>query len=349
MYESLTVESIKADILSRITTDIDTREGSYTNDMVSTVAYEIWNVYQSLAALIPVAFVDETSGIYIGKRAEEYGITEKAGTKATVTLSFTGTDDTVVPAGKVFLTTDGLQFETDEAVTIADGAASVSATAEEVGTMYNVEAGDISLQLMSLYGLSTFTNEDAAEGGADTETDAALFGRLDYFRKNPATSGNTAHYMQWATAVEGVGSAKVIPLWDGAGTVKVLVVGDDNEPVDSAIVTACQEYIDSLRPIGADVTVLSATGLDIDIAATVVLDGTASLSEVQSAFETALNEYLQDIAFDKYTLVYNRIAYMLLDIDGVTDYTALTINNGTANITIDDDEVPVMGTVVISE
>ena len=39
---------------------------------------------------------------------------------------------------------------------------------------------------------------------------------------------------------------------------------------------------------------------------------------------------------------------MLLDIDGVIDYTSLTVNGGTTNITIGDDQVPVVGTVVIS-
>ncbi len=182
MYETITVESVKADILARLTTDIDTREGSFANDMISAAAYEIWNTYQKLAAVIPNAFVDETSGVFIDKRAAEYGIVRKAGTKAAVTLSFTGTDGTVIPAGKVFLTDDGLQFVTDEAVTITAGAASVAASAAENGDDYNVGAGEITQQLLSLPGLASVTNAAAAEGGTDAETDEALFGRLDYFR-----------------------------------------------------------------------------------------------------------------------------------------------------------------------
>jgi uncharacterized phage protein gp47/JayE len=348
MYEDLTVESIKSDIISRLSTDIDTREGSFANDMISAVAYEIWKAYQSLNAIIPIAFVDETSGEYIDKRCAEYGITRKAGTKATVTLTLTGTDGTVVEKGKIFLTPDGLQFETDESVTIANGTAAVTATAAEIGEEYNVAAGTITKQLVNINGLTAVTNNEAATGGTDVETDAALVKRLYEYLQNPATSGNVAHYRQWALEVDGVGAAKVYPLWNGPGTVKVLIVGNNNGPVDSTIVANCAAHIEENRPIGATVTVESAEGLPINVAATVVIDDTTTIDKVQTALETALDSYLQSIVFDKYTLVYNRIAYMLLDIDGVTDYTSLTINGGTSNIAIADNQVPVIGTVEVS-
>lgn len=348
MYENLTVEQIKNDILNRIPSDLDKSEGSFINDMVSAVAYEIWKVYQSMDALIPIAFVDETSGEYIDKRAAEYGIKRKPGTKAEVVLSFTGTDGTVIPKGKIFVTSEGLQFETSEDVTIENGVASVTATAVEIGSEYNVEAETITGQLISLSGLTSVTNPEPATGGADPETDAALVKRLYDYLQNPATSGNAAHYRQWALEVDGVGAAKVIPLWNGPGTVKVLIVGNNNEPVDQSIVEKCRVHIEENRPIGATVTVVSAEGLPINVSASVIIDSTTTLENVRDSFEEALRVYLRSIAFSKYTLVYNRVAYMLLDIPGVIDYTSLTINGGTTNITIGDDQVPVLGTVVIS-
>lgn len=348
MYEDLTVESIKSDIISRLSTDIDTREGSFVNDMISAIAYEIWKTYQSLDAVIPIAFVDETSGEYIDKRCAEYGITRKAGTKAKVTLTFTGTDGIVIPAGKVFLTNDGLQFETDEDAVIMNGMASVMATAAEVGEAYNVDAGTITQQLISLSGLTSVINDSKATGGADPETDEALVKRFYDYLQNPATSGNIAHYKQWALEVDGVGAAKVIPLWNGPGTVKVLIVGNDNGPVDSTIVANCSAHIEENRPIGATVTVESAQGLPINISAVVTIDSTTTVDVVKAAFKTALDAYLKSIAFQKYELVYNRIAYMLLDIAGVVDYTSLTVNGGTSNIIIGADQVPVIGTVEVT-
>lgn len=347
MYESITVENIKSDILSRLSVDINTSEGSFINDMVSTVALEIWKTYQSLDALIPISFVDETSGQYIDKRCAEYGIIRKAGTKATTTLSFAGTDGTVIPEGKVFLTSDGFEFETNETVTIVSGAAEVIATAVEIGTAYNVDAGEINRQLVNISGLTTVISS-AATGGTDIETDASLVKRLYEHMQNPATSGNAAHYKQWALEVEGVGDAKVTPLWDGPGTVKVLIAGSDNGPVDSTIVENCEINIESNRPIGATVTVISASGLAINVEAIVTIEESTTVEAVKIAFESSLDEYLKSIAFLKYTIVYNRIAYMLLDIPGVIDYVTLEINGGISNIEIGEDQVPVIGTVVIT-
>lgn len=346
MYENLTVEQIKNDILNRISSDLDKSEGSFINDMVSGVAYEIWKVYQSMDALIPIAFVDETSGQYIDKRCAEYGITRKPGTKAKVTLKFTGTDGTVIEKGKVFLTSDGLQFETDEEATITDGTATVTATAVEIGEAYNVEAGTITKQLVSISGLTSVANEEPATGGTDPETDEALVKRLYDFLQNPATSGNAAHYRQWALEVNGVGVAKVFPLWNGPGTVKVLIVGNNKEPVDATIVANCAAHIEENRPIGATVTVESAEGLEINVSATVVIDSSTTIEKVQEEFRAALDTYLKSIAFEKYTLVYNRIAYILLGIDGVTDFTSLTVN-GITDIIIADNQVPVLGTVIL--
>lgn len=347
MYEDYTVETIKNDIISRLSSDLNTSEGSYTNDMVSAVAYEIWKYYQALNAIVPIAYVDETSGEYIDKRCAEYGITRKSGAKAKTTLHFIGIDNTVIESGKIFLTADGLQFETDKSVTIKNGTALVSATATEIGTEYNVDSATILYQLVTVSGLVTVTNT-AAAGGADEETDTALVARLYDYLQNPATSGNAAHYKQWAMSVAGVGSAKITPIWNGAGTVKILIAGSDNGPVDPAIVSNCAAYIEEKRPIGATVTVASAEGLGIDISANVQIDGTTTILRVQTEFAEALADYLKGISFSKYTLVYNRIAAMLLDIDGVIDFTILTINGGTENITIRADQVPVIGTVEVT-
>ena len=348
MFEDVTVEQIKTDILGRMVSNLDTREGSFANDMISAVSYRIWETLQSLDAVVPIAYIDETSGAYIDKRCAEYGITRKAGIKAAVTLTLTGTAGVVVPAGKVFVTAAGLAFATDSAVTLGSGETACAATAAEIGASYNVAAGAITGQLESLSGLVSVTNNAAATGGTDPETDAALSMRFYDFLQNPTTSGNTAHYKQWALAVSGVGAAKVYPLWAGAGTVKVLIASDTMGPVDATIVSKCAAAIEEERPIGATVTIKSATALAVSVAGSVTIDSSTTISAVQAAFVSALSAYLKSISFVKYTLVYNRIAALLLDIDGVQDCSGLTVNGGTANITIGDDQVPVLEAVSIT-
>ncbi len=345
MFETITPESIKENILNELEL-VDVREGSYTNNLVSPTALAIWKLYDSLNALIPMVYVDETSGVYIDKKADNYGITRKSGTKATAVLHFTGVDGKVVPKGTVFLTADGLEFVTESAVTITAGAASATAIAAEAGEAYNVPAGSITQQIVSIPGLTGVIN-DAAVGGTDPESDKSLVERLYAYLRKPATSGNAYHYEQWALAVDGVGGVKVAPLWNGPGTVKVLIVSPTKAPVDQDVVTRCADYIQQNRPIGAAVTVESASALTINVEATITIESTTTKSAVKEAFANSLNAYLQSIAFEKYELIYNRLAFMLLDIEGVIDYADLTVNGGTSNITIAANEVPVTGMVVI--
>lgn len=347
MFDDITPESIKTAILDALDTDMDTREGSFLNDMIAPVAMEIWKCYRSLDALVPIAYVDESSGGYIDLRCAEFGLTRKAGAAAAAAITFAGTSGTVIPAGTAFFTSGGLEYTLDAAVTLADGAGAGMLTASAVGEAYNVVAGAISTMAVAIAGLTSFSCA-AAAGGVDEEADADLAARLYARLQEPATSGNAYHYRQWALEVSGVGDARVLPLWAGAGTVKVLLVDADKAPVDGAVVTAAAAYIAEEAPIGATVTVESAEGLTVNVAATVTIDSTTTLTAVQAALVSNLDTYLKDLAFTGYTLLYNRVAFLLMNIDGVVDYSVLTVNDGTENLTIADNEVPVLGTVTVS-
>lgn len=356
MFEDITAESIAADILGAMPDIIDKREGSYTSEMIAPISTELWKAYTAMNALLPIAFVDETSGEYIDKRCSEIDMYRKAGTKAAVTLTLTGTDGTKVPAGTCFLTSDGLEFSTDADAVISSGQASVSATAQEVGETYNVEAGTITVQYNSLAGLSAVTNSKAAQGGTDAESDASLVARYYAALQKKATSGNVNDYEQWALEVDGVGGVKVIPLMNGAGTVGILIAGPAKQPVDAAVVSACTAHIEDNRPIGASVTVQSAEGLSISVTVTATLDASTTADTVKSSLSEKLQNYMESIVddyfknneFKTYTLLYNRVAYFLLGIDGVEDYTDLKVNGGTENITIAANQVPVLGTVTVT-
>lgn len=339
MFDDKSPESIKAEILADMEGVYDIREGSYTNNLVSEAAYSLWRMYNSLASVIPMVFVDETSGEYIDKKAAEYGITRKTGTKATCVLVITGTDNTAVPAGTAFLTAGGLIFYTIDAVTIADGTAEAKAEAEEVGEAYNVSAGEITKRNTNISGVTAVTNY-AATGGTDPESDAALVTRLYEYMQRPATSGNAYHYIQWAKETNGVGYAKVIPAWDGGGTVKVIICSESLEPLDGTVVTACAEHIEEERPIGAEVTVVSASALEVSVTAAIALDGTAALEDIRSEFEKKLEDYFASIVFSASYISYNKLIYLLMSTDGVLDHGAVTLNGAQGNLFIGGEDVP---------
>ncbi|MEG1777667.1 MAG: baseplate J/gp47 family protein [Angelakisella sp.] len=347
MFDDKTPESIKAEILAQIPPSLDTREGSFLNDMISPVAMEIWKLYESMNGIIPMVYIDETSGVYIDKKADMYGIKRKLGKKATAVLDFTGANGTVIPKDRVFLSTGNLEFVLNEAVTITAGRGSGKAVAAEVGAEYNLVAGEIKRQYENLTGLDTVTSAPAT-GGVDGESDKALTERLYEHLRRPATSGNANHYLIWAKEVEGVGAAKVTPLPFGAGTVGVLIVDQNRCPVSADVVAAVVAHIELKRPIGATVTVESAVALPINVAATIKTDGSITAENIKAAWQKSLGEYIRQMAFEKYELLYNRVAFMLLDIQGVVDYSAITVNGLTGNIAIGANQVPTLGTVTVT-
>ena len=343
MYENVTPEQIQERIRSRVDTNIQTGEGSYFELHSKPVAYVLSELYHKLDAQIPISFVDETSGQYIDKRAGEFGITRKPGYKATVTLTLTGTIGCRIPAGTQFQTEDGLRFLSLTGAEIGlPGTVSVSAVAAEIGAVYNVPKNRITRAVQYVSKLDTITNEKPAEGGMDIETDKALLARLYAYWRDPATSGNRYDYEHWAMSVNGVGAARCIEIWNGPGTVKVIIADMDIHPVTEKLRKEVVDYIETVRPVCPEVTVVSAQGVDIRIAAQVKLSDPTQLARVQEDFQTALQMYIRDTAFDNPFLSYNRIAYLLMSVDGVRDYTQLTVNEAEENIDLPLGQVPVL-------
>lgn len=351
-FDSLTPEGVQDMLRAFVEDDLGlcAGEGGLLNIILAPGAYVFWEALQALRAQVPISFVDETSGAYIDKAAAAYGITRKPGTPASVDVTFTGTANAVVPAGTMCVTADGLGFLTDEELTLGeDGSGTVSATSDDVGAVYNVPAQAIVTTQESVAGVSGVTNDAAAAGGTDPETDAALFARLDAYRKTPPTSGNDRHYHQWALEVNGIGAASVIRCWDGPGTVKVIVADMELRPVEEDKVAEVAAYIETQRPVTAEVTVESAEGVGVQVAVTVETDGTVSKSNTEQAFTDRLAEYLGTLAFQTGAeVVYNRVLAIVMGLDGVTDCSGLTVNGGTANVPLDADEVPLLGTVTVN-
>jgi len=363
MFEHVTVEDMKSRILGRLTTSLQTREGSFTNDVISAAAAELCECYHSLDAFLPAFYIDETSGAYIDKQAAVVGVTRKAGTAASCAITFTGEDGASVPAGTPFYTATGLAFTLDGPVAVVDGSAEGRLTAAEVGDAYNIGAGEIVSTLRNYSGITGYENGPAS-GGTDPERDGALLARYQERMRRIATSGNPYQYQLWATSVDGVTAARTIAKWDGPGTVKVVLAGAGMEPPGEAVVAACNAYIQERRPVGPAVTVAAARAKEMAVAASVTIDSTTTKSAVKTALEGAVRDYLGGLAREvftenvdlqletmadrQYTVLYNRIAFLLLAIPGVLDYTALTIGGGTANISVEADQLPVLTEVTVS-
>lgn len=348
-FTTETEEVILKRILDAVVLEVDKRQGSVTYDLTDPVAQEFAQAYIAMDLLLSFAFLSEDMpSDLLTLAASDLGVDRKPAVSATGNVKLTGPNNQVVPAGTQIRTNDGVYYTIDNQVTIRGGGVTASITAVEGGTSGNVEIGEINTMVGNLVGIVSVTNEVAITNGIDEESDSALLQRTYDKVRKPATSGNGYHYEQWAKEVAGIGDAKVFPVWDGPGTVKVVLLSDEKKSPSPEVVETVKQHIESERPVGATVTVLGATEVPINVTARITLKQGAQAAEAKTQFEAALAEYLKSLAFTDNTIRYTKIASLLLDVPSIVDYAELQVNTTTTNVTTTEEQVPVVGTVTLN-
>ena len=341
---SNTYENIKQRMLDNINSDIDKREGSFTQNMISPISEELAKIYLEQRDLVNMAFVRNGFFNYLDDKCWEYGVERKIGTSAVGEVTFEGEDGTVISNGTVIYNND-LYYVVLNDADISNGKADLVVEAYEMGKKYNVLKNTEFVLKENIQGVNKVYAKEDFKGGTDTETDEELRDRYFNTIKKSYTSGNVAHYETWTLEVNGVGSCKVYPLKNGNGTVEIVITNSDMLGASSELIESVKANIEEKRPIGANVSVVSATEKAINITANITLSVGYELMEVKQLFEEKLKEYLKEISFKSSYVSTAKLGNLLLDIDGVYDYTDFKVNNAINNVPLEDTEVPKVGTI----
>lgn len=344
MFSNQTYEAIKQRIFDNINIDIDKREGSFLSNMVSPLSEELAKAYINMSDILSLGFIEDTFDTYLDKRVSEFGVYRKQGSKAIGEIKVEGkegaiiTNGTLIKANDLYFTVlNDIELPTDNILYVE---------ANEVGYKYNLLANTEFELVEKNDKVTSLINETDFKNGIDIESDEDLRKRFIKVVNNPSTSGNKAHYEEWALEVNGVSRAIVYPLWNGNGTVKVMVVGNDNKPVLEDVRKNVEDHITENMPIGCQLTVATPTNLDATIVATIELKEGYEIEEVKQEFEAKINEYLKTVTTE---LTYAKIYGLLANIVGVEDIASLTVNGGTSNITIAEDKIINITSIDISE
>lgn len=342
-----TKDIIRERILSNIDNTYDKSEGSFFYDVAASIAIELEKAYLNADSILNKGFVDTSTGKNLDKIVGEVGITRKLSVRSSGKVTITGTVGATINSG-IQVASDSLTFLTTESVVIpSGGSVQVAVECTSYGSVGNVPLGAIKYFPVTISGLQTVTNAIAFTNGYDEESDSELRSRYYTKVQTPATSGNIYHYLNWSKEVTGVGDAKVIPLWNGNGTVKVIIINSNKVGADATLIENVTSHIEENRPIGATVTVISAVGKSINISFSLTLETGYIVEDVKTNIENTIISYLKDIAFVKDYVSYAKIGAFILDAEGVIDYSNLLVNNGTDNIYIGNEEVAVLGGVTL--
>jgi uncharacterized phage protein gp47/JayE len=349
-------EEIHSGMLSDIPNDYEKGVGSFVYDVTRAVAIKFETYDQKIEDTKSKLNLENLYGNELAQRIYELtGITRKLATKASDYVEIVGSPGAVITIGDK-VASERVFYTTKETKAIdLSGKVSVLVECDEYGTVGNVPANVIKYFPVTIQGVVSVTNPNPFTDGYEAESDKELLTRYYERIQTPATSANKAHYKNWAKEIIGVGEAKVFPLWNGDNTVKVVIIDSNRQPAHADLVAAVQEYIDpgisglgdGEAPIGAFCTVVSASGLVINISFTATKDPSFADPQILSRIEKNVGDYLKDISFKETQVSYARIGSLILSSDGILDYTNLIINGGTSNIVINNEEVPILGGITI--
>jgi uncharacterized phage protein gp47/JayE len=293
--------------------------------------------------------IDTCEAEYLDRWAAIWGVLRKAATPATGNVTFTGVNGSSIPVGTLLARADGVQYKTTALVSIASGTATTSAVEVAGGVTGNYAAsGQLSL-VVPVAGVDATATVAAGglTGGADTETDDALRSRLLQRIQNPPQGGAAADYVAWALEVAGVTRAWCYPLEDGAGTVKVRFMMDnnyDNGIPQAGDVTAVQNYIDALRPVAIAVggfTTVAPVAAPINFTMTV----SPNTQTVRDAVTAELKDMILRDSAPGGVIRISRIREAISLAAGETDYT---LTAPSADITHTANQIATMGTITFS-
>ena len=217
-----TYEAVLKREMSRVPSDLDTREGSLIWYANAPGAVEITNLHIAIEEALNNGFADTASRQYLIRRAAERGLSPQAASAAVLELTITPPEN-VLPLGTRF----------------SIGALNYAATKHVSAGVYEItcetpgEAGndyrDTCIPIEYVPGLETCTVTALLIPGEDEE-DTEVF-RQRYFNSLHAQAfgGNRQDYLEKVNAIPGVGAVKVYRAWNADISPTSLIPPDSAE------------------------------------------------------------------------------------------------------------------------
>lgn len=356
MFDDITYEDILARCLSAVPSDVDKREGSMIYDALAAGCLEIYNLYNDMNYAFEQSFPDTAESEYLDMLAADRGITRRGATAAVINVSFTGVD---VPIGTRFSIDGNTYFVSS----VNSDKTVYQLTCEQLGSEGNHASGSV-LPIDDISGLKSASIIEISAAGEDEETDQSLRDRYSASVAAYTYGGNVSDYQETVDTMSGVGACKVVPAWQGGGTVLLILASGDYGAVSDDVLTSVKTALDpddngdgyGIAPIGHHVTVQSVTIEPVNFTVACTYKAGYTADGEKAAITSAISDYLAELAgtwesADKSALVVRRaqIESRVLGVIGIEDVTSVLINDAEKNYTLTSYKtIPGVGTVTVS-
>lgn len=355
-YEEHTADFLLERMLSRIPDEFDKREGGMIYDALAPAAIELGIMYLELDWILQNIYGDTADREGLIDIAKDRALAPFPATAAIVKGEF----DIEIEIGTRF-NFDDLNFVVVEFIEEKNAKFYYEMKCEDTGTKGNIPYGKL-VPIDVVFGLVHAFIVQVLRPGENEEATEDFRSRYARNINSNAYGGNVDDYKDKVWAIEGVGGAKVYPVWNGGGTVKIVFTDSNHEAPNSEMITRVQEIIDPVlegqkgygtAPIGHLVTVEGAINRNLDISFTVSTGDGNPIAGLSDKIKTALEPYFKTLRKEwennKATTVrLSRMESLILDIDGVVDVTSSKITGFSANGVLEENQVPFLNAVVVN-
>jgi uncharacterized phage protein gp47/JayE len=321
-------------------------------------------MYATLDYLLRITFAESSFGEWLDKRCSEMGVHREPATRAARLGLFY---DSSGPAGQPADVPLGGRWNLEELnyeVTKRLDKGRYEMTCEIAGAAGNQLFGPL-IPMESVSGVGYAELADILIPGEDEETDERLYYRYEEAVNTTPYGGNIDDYRQKTRKLEGVGDCRVIPVWNGGGTVKVIIIASDWNAPAQYLIDRVQEQLDpvpyrqegrGVAPIGHWVTVEGCSPVTVDVGMELVMrPGAVTVGMIEQDVIEIIDNYLLELRKEwaglppGYTTVIriNQIEARVMDIREILDIQNTRLNGSAANIALAANAVPVLGSVAL--
>ncbi len=211
------------------------------------------------------------------------------------------------------------------------------------GSEYNVEANTIVYMSQPPVGIVSCVNESPFTGGRDEEDDETLRARILGNYSALPNGANTAFYEKEALSVSGVTAVKVIRR--KGGSVRSISWWRGQTAYPPRTDKLRREQNRHVEGICVDVDVYAPTPVTVNISLKLDVENGYSFNATTILVARALTDYFNGTLLGKDILM-AKLGSIVYGVRGVRNYS---FQSPTQDITVDDDELPVLGNLAIAE
>jgi len=342
----------------------DYTSSSVVGNVLAATASTADELGTSISTAQQQAYLSTATGTDLDNKAADYGIYRKQATPAQWTFVATkqsaAGQQYTIPAGALVTTIPSagqspVTFTVDSLVYFPVGGTSIniSVTCTTAGSVGDIAPGTALLWGSSVPGVDgvQFVSATTGTAGVDQETDDQLRARALNAFKGLAI-GTDTWYIQQALSITGITSASVVPGYIAPQGIAIYIAAEGNTLPTTDQITQVQALIDAARIQIDKPTVLAPSVLTVNVGITITVIAGNTPATVQANTQTALATLINNIGLGAQATsgkIYpSQMITAALGLTGIADAGTVTLNSGSAPISVSASQLPQVGTITVT-